>query len=472
MSNLLKDNKELMREYNYDKNKSINLNNLTLGSGKKIWWSCSKKHEWEASVCNRSKGRKCPVCTNRVVLIGFNDLQTTNPELVLDWDYKKNKKNPTEVTYGSGYNAFWKCHLCSGNWQAKVLSRSHGTGCPYCSGRKAVTGKNDLFYLHPELMEEWDYIKNKNINPKTVTQYSHIKVYWICKKCKHSWHAKVSDRVRGRGCPKCFRETQISFPEKVIYYYTKKYFKAAIENYKTDFLNKMELDIYIPALKTAIEYDGEAWHKDIQKDIIKDKLCKSNGISLIRVREPRCPKIKSPSKKIYLDNLSRQDLEEKVKYLFNNYLMTNADINIELDIKDIYKIIDYSKKENSIANKRPELLLDWNYEKNYPLLPTIVTKSSSVRVHWKCHKCGYESISSVNSKKGCKQCNKPHNIPSTRKQVVQIDMRGNIIGTYESIREAERMTGIGRKGIMGVCNNAYGYKTAGGYIWKYKNDSK
>ena len=46
-----------------------------------------------------------------------------------------------------------------------------------------------------------------------------------------------------------------------------------------------ELDIYIPSIKLAIEYDGEAWHKNntIKREERKYQLCKENGIKLIRL---------------------------------------------------------------------------------------------------------------------------------------------------------------------------------------------
>ena len=53
MSNLLKDNTELMKEYNYTKNADLDLDKITIGTSKKIWWKCSLGHEWEATVGNR-----------------------------------------------------------------------------------------------------------------------------------------------------------------------------------------------------------------------------------------------------------------------------------------------------------------------------------------------------------------------------------------------------------------------------------
>ena len=74
MSNLLKENSELMKEYNYAKNSDINLDVITVGSHKKIWWKCSLSHEWMAAVKNRHNGSGCPYCSNRKVLKGTNDL--------------------------------------------------------------------------------------------------------------------------------------------------------------------------------------------------------------------------------------------------------------------------------------------------------------------------------------------------------------------------------------------------------------
>ena len=104
MSNLLKNNKDLMKEWTYEKNTNLNLNCLTSGSGKKAWWKCSKGHEYQAEVNKRSNGSGCPYCSNQKVLAGFNDIATTNPDLLELWDYDKNDKlgiYPTNVTKGS-----------------------------------------------------------------------------------------------------------------------------------------------------------------------------------------------------------------------------------------------------------------------------------------------------------------------------------------------------------------------------------
>lgn len=60
------------------------------------------------------------------------------------------------------------------------------------------------------------------------------------------------------------------------------------------------------------------------------------------------------------------------------------------------------------------------------------------------------------------------NHPSYSKPVLQYTKDMMFIAEYPSAKEAERQTGIKHDGIGGCCNGKYGFKTAGGYIWKYK----
>jgi hypothetical protein len=38
-----------------------------------------------------------------------------------------------------------------------------------------------------ELMKEWDWEANKDLDPTKITIGSHKKVYWNCLKCNHKW---------------------------------------------------------------------------------------------------------------------------------------------------------------------------------------------------------------------------------------------------------------------------------------------
>lgn len=75
-----------------------------------------------------------------------------------------------------------------------------------------------------------------------------------------------------------------SVPEMLVFYYVQSVFPDTKKLYPSDFLG-IEIDIYIPQCKVAIEYDGR-WHNDsVKKDNDKYTICMQNGITLIRLRE-------------------------------------------------------------------------------------------------------------------------------------------------------------------------------------------
>ncbi len=204
-------NPVLVKEWDYDKNLPITPNDVSSGSGKRVWWKCSNGHEWQAIIQNRVKGSGCPYCAGRKALKGINDLQTLNPLLSSEWNYEKNGElSPVEVTVNSNKKVWWKCSK-GHEWQATIYSRQKGSGCPYCSGRFAIKGKNDLQTLNPTLVSEWNYEKNVNFGPSDLMANSSKRVWWKCS-LGHEWQATISHRNRGRGCPYCAgQKIQIGF---------------------------------------------------------------------------------------------------------------------------------------------------------------------------------------------------------------------------------------------------------------------
>ena len=65
------------------------------------------------------KGTVCPVCAEREVLAGYNDLATTDKELLDDWYYELNRLKPTEVSRNSAKRAWWKCKH-GHTWSMKI----------------------------------------------------------------------------------------------------------------------------------------------------------------------------------------------------------------------------------------------------------------------------------------------------------------------------------------------------------------
>ena len=67
--------------------------------------------------------KACPVCAEREVLAGYNDLATTDRPLLSEWDYEQNKLKPTEVSRTSAKRALWKCRH-GHSWSMKINERA------------------------------------------------------------------------------------------------------------------------------------------------------------------------------------------------------------------------------------------------------------------------------------------------------------------------------------------------------------
>ena len=487
------ENLELMKEWDWEANKKEGLdpNKLTLGSTKKANWICSKGHKWKSSINGRGIGYGCPYCSNQKILPGYNDLATTNPELLQDWDYEKNTLRPTEITAHSQRKAWWKCSK-GHSYIASTAHKTEGRGCPYCSNKKVLKGYNDLATTHQDLAKEWHPTKNGILTPTDIVAGSGKKVWWKCLR-GHEYIAKVCARsVSHNGCPKCRQGNQTSFPEQAVYSYIKQIYPDAINRYKDIFNNGMELDIFIPSKNIAIEYDGSFYHKkerSLKREKIKYDICKQHRIKLIRI----CAKNNSDVFNFTSDHMfvepsldncdNTKSLENIIKELlyilesdfglnpqkkYKQYNRTiSADVNIE---RDRYKIQAYKENaifKKSLATVRHDLVEEWDYEKNQGLTPEMFPIGSHQKVWWKCKKCGtsYEKVirTRCRLKITCPQCN--IKCKSKQYKLYMCDKEtSKILKEFNSVSEAAKNTGICDSNIAGACRGSR--RTAGGYIWK------
>lgn len=116
-----------------EKNFPLKPNEVNAKSRKNVWWRCGKcGSEWKSVINARVKGTICPVCAERAVLAGCNDLATTDRESLVEWDYELNKLKPTEVSRNSAKRAWWKCRY-GHSWSMKIVERTVlGKGCREC----------------------------------------------------------------------------------------------------------------------------------------------------------------------------------------------------------------------------------------------------------------------------------------------------------------------------------------------------
>ena len=394
-------NPSLAQEWHPGRNVPLTPQDVTANSGQNVWWQCQEGHEWQAVIANRNNRKGCPYCSGKKVLKGDNDLQTINPVLAKEWNYEKNGKlKPEDYTINSNKKVWWKCNK-GHEWQAVIANRNNGKGCPYCSGRYAVNGKNDLQTVNPTLAKEWNYEKNSGLTPMDVMPNTNKKVWWKCSK-GHEWQAVIANRNNGDGCPICNSERHTSFPEYAIVYYLRKYGLEAIHLYRA---RGYELDIYIPSKRIAIEYDGYLWHKSRTKqDLAKNYRCVKEGIKLYRIREGLPPL--NDSSVDYIVQKYQTDLSEILQKCLSEIIGTDIDVDIKRDAIAIENLREHVEKEASFLLSSPEAAKEWNYEKNGKLKPESFTANSNKKVWWKCSK-GHEwqaIIANRNKGIGCPYC--------------------------------------------------------------------
>jgi hypothetical protein len=199
---------DLMKQWDYSKNTGISPFSLSAGSGHKVWWLCEKGHSWQATVNHRHRGTGCPVCANRIVVKGVNDLKTVNPDLAAQWNHEKNGTlRPEDVPAGDHRKVWWRCPK-GHEWRAVIASRNQGYGCPCCAGQAVVKGVTDLATVRPDLAAQFDILKNSGISSSEICHSSNKKYWWLCE-LGHSWQASANAR-RKSGCPVCAGKVVLS----------------------------------------------------------------------------------------------------------------------------------------------------------------------------------------------------------------------------------------------------------------------
>ena len=550
---------DIAKEWNYDKNPGMTPRDITGRSTKKVWWKCLNcGYEYKKSPNERADGSGCGVCANKVIWVGHNDLATTNPELVKEWDYEQNEISPQTITKGSNKKVWWKCSLCGNSWKAYVYKRNRGNEkCPQCfkrnhtslpeqvlfyylskvfpdainsyqaewlpanseidiyipsinlgiefdgkywhsnSKRDVRKGKciaekgirllrlreegadeiddcsdkiyftassvgvkyiesivdscfkyiaditkietplidieNDyleilanyesgivkrsLAVVNPILAEEWCYEKNKGLTPKQVNCKTTKKVWWKCKTCGYVWKARVSHRNDGHGCEMCGRK------------------KVGDHNARIRVTEDNNFEAYRPDL---VKY----WNYEENGDVSPQKITPHSGQRL----NWKCP-----------------ECGYEWRSSISNIVKTNGCRYCKKEIKQDKRNKTIITGGNTLAEKYPSLLSEWDF-KNNTLNPYEVAPHSEKKAFWVCEKCGHAWKAYISNRTkgsggpvcGVKESSKKHGYSV---MCVETNER------FDSITEAAKKYGISRKVIKKSAEKKD--YVAGGYHWRF-----
>lgn len=486
---------DIAKEWNYEKNYPIMPSDILPGTPKKYWWICPKNHTYYSSVNNRVRvNAGCPYCANKAVLKGYNDLVTTNPELLKNWNYDKNDKlglYPTSFTNVSGKKVWWKCEK-GHEWESTIAHIKYGRGCPICNtgkqtsfpeqaiyyyifkvdktcvNRYKINGKNEIDIFLPKLNigieydgYRWHRGEEKELNDYFKTNFwreQGVSIIRIKEQNKRNSSISSGDWI-------CLNENE---------YYLNDEDYVALSEVITDIIKRLyDIDIKINIEEDRNEIYNNYLFKEIDNSMINNRkimkyydyeknldvkpeyITRSSGKMLWW----KCDNGHSFQASVHSMDQGKICLECKKELFKKNGLIPLNDNYI--------KTLKYSESIKSLLFEYPELSKEWDYEKNAPIRPENIVSRSNKKYWWKCKKCGYEwQASSINRVKGfgCKMCGYESSSKKKYHPVLQFTKEGLVVSEYNSIDEAVRKTGI--KHISSVCNGER--KTPGGFIWKYK----
>ena len=205
---------------------------------------------------------------------------------------------------------------------------------------------------YPEIFSEIDVEKTLEIFPNidldSLTASSAKKIFWKCKN-GHSYQATVNKREYGRGCPYCANQKVLS--------------------------GFNDLETYIKS-HPEYRYLLNEWSADniiTSKDISYVSTKNINWVCL------KCGNIYSQTVKNRINNYSCPYCCNPARRLLTGF--------------------------NDLQTKYPEIAKDWDYAKNYPILPSQVLPGSNKKYWFICDK-GHHYLQSIYSKRlyGCPYC--------------------------------------------------------------------
>jgi len=197
-----------------------------------------------------------------------------------------NKYNYSKVVYVNNHNKV--CIICPDHgefWQtpSKHILRKHG--CRKCGmkNKSQCQPMNTKIFIEKAKLVHGDKYDYSLVDYKK----THENVKIICP--DHGVFEQLpSNHLRNdRGCPKC--KANFSNVEKDFLEFIKnEYNKDIIVNDK-NIIKPYELDIYLPDLKLAFEFNGLYWHSEkfLEKNyhLNKTNFCENKGIHLVQIYE-------------------------------------------------------------------------------------------------------------------------------------------------------------------------------------------
>lgn len=460
---------KIAKEWNYNRNKTTP-DCVYPQSNKQYWWICDKGHEWQDAPSHRIKrDNNCPFCSNRKVLQGYNDIYTTHPHLLSEWDYEINNKLgilPTQLSYGSKVKVHWKCKKRH-KWIAPLYARTgNKENCPYCNKelRTSFPEKAIAYYIKKIFNDALENYRDGFLGRAELDIFipsQRIAIEYDGAR----WHKNIANdilkdkiclenniylyRIRENGCPVYDSSSEVInvIPKNDLA------LENAIKTLFDKISNRYNLNINV---KIDIQNDTNLIIQNVKTKEKENSIANSSLISEWNwnKNEGIDPAVipAFSNKKFWwvckqghewLASAGHRSGGRNCPYCFGNKLL---------------------KGFNDLESQYPQLIKEWDFSKN-DILPSDITARNGKKVWWICSKCGHSWQTSINVRTsmncGCPECKKLSISNASSKKVLNIDT-GKI---YKNSQEIFKELNILPSSISNCCRGVS--NTAGGYHWKY-----
>lgn len=137
-------------------NRGLTADEVPASYAGRVWWICDQSHQWAIRANRRTQyDSGCPVCANKQVRPGVNDLETLDPELAAEWHPTANGVvTPDVVAPGYKTDVMWRPPNCGHEFSRAPILRRSDRRCPVCLDTRVYPGQNDFATVYPELVPE------------------------------------------------------------------------------------------------------------------------------------------------------------------------------------------------------------------------------------------------------------------------------------------------------------------------------
>ena len=257
----------------YDYSQVEYVNNI-----QKVKIRCEKHGEFSQQPNHHMDGRGCPECKKEAISARckheFSDFLRKARSVHGDtYDYSKVAYQKASIKIEIG------CKRHGSFWQTPNNHTSKKAGCPKCAGKSMTTAD----FIEKAVAVHGDRYSYENTDYRLIKE----KITITCQK-HGNFSQSAESHLIGCGCNQCWHESYSSKDEQELSQWIASLGLAVANNDRAALKKRLEIDVYLPALRIGIEYNGCYWHSDkVEKNTRKNEfkhLCaQTDDIRLITV---------------------------------------------------------------------------------------------------------------------------------------------------------------------------------------------